>query len=146
MDGYVSVSHCDSVIHFCYSHFKEFIQKKKKQLNIKNNQKSQGRIKSNINLKLQKNIGVSFTRKDYFSLYISKCHAYFPCYWLFFVATCEIYEQFLSENYLSFYQCSFGQKICLGPGNPNHCPPGYSNFNITVHLTQRNLKVTRLDF
>lgn len=95
---------------------------------------------------MQKNIGVSFTRKDYFSLYISKCHAYFPCYWLFFVATCEIYEQFLSENYLSFYQCSFGQKICLGPGNPDHCPPGNSNFNITVHLTQRNLKVTRLDF
>ncbi len=27
MDGYVSVSHIDSVIHFYNSHFKEFIKK-----------------------------------------------------------------------------------------------------------------------
>lgn len=132
----MSVYHIVIVLFIFVTHILRNLSRKKAQLNIKNNQKSKGRIKStNINLKLQKNIRVSFTRKDYFSLHISKCHAYFPCYWLFFVATCEMYEQFLSENYLSFYQCSFGQNICLGPGNPDHCPHGNSNFNITVHVT-----------
>lgn len=45
MDGYVSVSHCDSVIHFCNSHFKEFIKKNSWILKI-NQKKQRWRIKS----------------------------------------------------------------------------------------------------
>ncbi len=104
MDGYVSVSHIDSVIHFYNSHFNEFI--KKNSWILQN--KAKGRIKST---KIEEACNALY------SLYF-KSSCLNPRL-LAILCSYEIYKQFLS----------------VGPGNPDLCPPGNSNFNITVHVT-----------